>query len=86
MAEIYIDKNGLKRYVKSHRLVYKPDLFKNHRKSWTTKELTDLVGFRLTMKWEDIALMLGRTPGVCACKYSRLKKTGKIEKFLKLFN
>ncbi len=47
---------------------------------------TDKSGYRQSMKWEDIALMLGRTPGTCTERLRVLKRKGKYELYLKKFN
>ncbi|MFC2422551.1 hypothetical protein [Fusobacterium polymorphum] len=70
---------------KSGRLVYTSELFKNHRKHWTTNELIDLVGYGQTMSREELGLMLGRTPGVCSDKICKLKKNRLYEFYLKKF-
>lgn len=85
MTDFYIDSSGFKRYKSSNRLMYDPTLFPNHKSKWSKEDEIDLVGYHKTMKIEDIALMLGRTPGVCASKLYRLKKIGKYELYLKKF-
>ncbi|MDY3359138.1 MAG: hypothetical protein SOY04_01860 [Clostridium celatum] len=45
----------------------------------------DLVGYKQTLKWEDIALMLGRTTGACMERMRVIKKIGKYELYLKRF-
>ena len=80
-AETYRDRSGNLRYVTSKRLVYTPELFPRNDKSWTYQEIKELVNSRPFMKWEDIGLMLGRTPATCMDKYCKLKKKGELEKY-----
>lgn len=85
MAKTFIDSQGFERYESSKRLVYNSELFENHGTPWSKEDLIDMVGYRQTMKWEDIALMLGRTPGTCASKMRDLKKQGRYDFYLKKF-
>lgn len=85
MADFYVDSSGFKRYKNSKRLMYNPELFPNHKTKWSREDEIDLVGYRQTMKWEDIALMLGRTPGVCMEKMRAIKRNRKYELYLKKF-
>lgn len=85
MVEFYIDSSGLKRYKSSKRLIYTPDLFPAQYSNWTKEDEMDLVGYKQTMKWEDIALMLGRTTGACMERMRVIKKIGKYELYLKKF-
>ncbi len=77
----YIDENGSLRYINSKRLAYEPKLFPKNGKPWTFQEVKELVNSRPYMKWEDIGLMLERTPGTCMDKYCKLKKKGELEKY-----
>ena len=85
MAEFFTDKSGYKRYKNSTRLMYNAELFPNHGTRWSLEDDIDLVGYRQSMKWEDIALMLGRTPGTCTERLRVLKRKGKYELYLKKF-
>lgn len=75
----YIDKSGYVRYHKGKRLAYNKELFPRHKAEWTVDEIRELVNARPQMKYEDIGLMLERTPDSCRHKYAKLKKCGLIE-------
>lgn len=75
----YIDKSGYVRYYKGKRLAYNKELFPRHKAEWTINEIRELVNARPQMKYEDIGLMLERTPDSCRHKYAKLKKSELLE-------
>ena len=81
-SEIYRDKSGYLRKKGENYLLYTPELFPKNGKEWTYSEISEMIKARETkMSWEDIGLMLERTPRTCTHKYCRLKKKGELDNF-----
>lgn len=78
--------DGLKYTNGGSRLTYTPEFHDNHHKRWDEEERAYLVQMRLNFKkgYADISAGLGRTYGTCADQFLKLKKKGKLDKYLKM--
>lgn len=78
--------DGLKYTNGGSRLTYTPEFHENHHKRWDDYDKAYLVQMRLkfNMGYADISAGLGRTYGTCADQFLRLKRTGKLEKYLNM--